>query len=73
MSDNQPDGGGPAYHSHPDSTYAGMTLRDWFAGLALQGEWSVPYTECGLPDSEMQHRAKVYYRMADAMLKVRSS
>ena len=38
---NQPDGG-PAFPTHPDSPaspagYLGMSLRDWFAGMVLQG------------------------------------
>jgi hypothetical protein len=34
MSDSIDDGG-PAFPSHPDSSYAGMTLRDWYIGQAL--------------------------------------
>ncbi len=31
----QIDDGGPAFPSHPDSAYAGMTLLDWYVGRVL--------------------------------------
>lgn len=62
--------GGPAY---PTQGYEGLTLRDYFAGQAMQG-WLASY-----PESE-QHPvathsenmvAELSYMMADAMLKAR--
>ena len=62
--------GGPAFprngQDHLD-TQDGMSLRDWFAGQALNkgvvnGDW----------DSSIQWRAKSAYEMADAMLAARS-
>ncbi|WP_117075316.1 hypothetical protein [Klebsiella pneumoniae] len=62
--------GGPAY---PTQGYEGLTLRDYFAGQAMQG-WLASY-----PESE-QHPVATYsenrvaelsYLMADAMLKAR--
>lgn len=60
-----------ARHFHgdafPRSTAAhGMTLRDWFAGKALQGFLSDP-TMDGTPEDY----ADSAYRFADAMLKAR--
>ncbi|HHZ9278213.1 TPA: hypothetical protein ACWMI5_002736 [Klebsiella pneumoniae] len=62
--------GGPAY---PTQGYEGLTLRDYFAGQAMQG-WLASY-----PESEQHpvatHRenmvAELSYLMADAMLKAR--
>ncbi|HBQ5641996.1 TPA: hypothetical protein L7572_002044 [Klebsiella variicola] len=62
--------GGPAY---PTQGYEGLTLRDYFAGQAMQG-WLASYQE-----SEQHpvatHRenmvAELSYLMADAMLKAR--
>jgi hypothetical protein len=66
-------GGGPAFPLHPsirpalDTDVCGMTLRDWFAGKALQGAtirgWS--------PGVSMDAVAKQCYELADAMLKER--
>jgi hypothetical protein len=49
-----------------------MTLRDHFAGLAMQALVSLP--DVALPDVDMSHDACANwaYRQADAMLKERS-
>lgn len=44
--------------------YRGMSLRDHFAGLAMQGMWAHP-DNCGLIDYQMAERA---YHMADIMI-----
>ncbi|WP_274787532.1 hypothetical protein [Klebsiella pneumoniae] len=62
--------GGPVY---PTQGYEGLTLRDYFAGQAMQG-WLASY-----PESDQHpvatHRenmvAELSYLMADAMLKAR--
>ena len=65
------DTGGPAF---PTKNYAaiqplaegyseGMTLRDWFAGKAMQG-----LMDAAMPMPEI---AQAAYQMADAMLKER--
>jgi hypothetical protein len=54
--------GGPAFPMHPNSWEYGMTLRDWFAGQALEG-LSYHYTA--------KDAVKLAYEMADAMLKAR--
>ena len=46
--------------------YAGMTLRDWFAGQAMQGDWAV-----GNAEENLSEAATRYYKMADAMLSQR--
>ncbi|MBQ0339655.1 hypothetical protein J9236_00170 [Providencia rettgeri] len=51
-------------------------LRDKFAMAAMQGDWSAQDGEVGyyvdnIPDDGLIKRAELYYRMADAMLKVR--
>ncbi len=50
------------------NTSEGMTLRDWFAGMALQGT---------LADSELtgDHETFAYdaYKFADAMMKAREA
>jgi hypothetical protein len=46
----------------------GMTLRDWFAGQAMQGFIACPDTQ-----GEPEGIATWCYQMADAMLKARES
>lgn len=57
----------PAYPSFSSEGYTiqeGMTLRDWFAGMALQGLVMNAYTiDDGI--------AKTAYEQADAMMKAR--
>jgi len=53
---------GMRHYSEP-----GMTLRDWFAGMALQGLLN----RGGL--SSMEEAAKLSYKQADAMLKAREA
>ena len=70
--------GGPAFPLQsigPDFApgYAGMTLRDYFAAKAMQGDWAAQGVACGMfvPDSDDElfaRSARMYYRMADAML-----
>ena len=60
--------GGPAFPINANESadrciYTGMTLRDWFAGMALQG--MAPHI-----DDEVK-AARWCYEMADAMLKER--
>lgn len=48
----------------------GMTLRDWFAGMAMQADVSrVGYYQT---DEHMLRAAKTAYAMADAMLKAQT-
>lgn len=62
--------GGPAFpseHSSNSPAPNGMTLRDYFAGKSITG------TLCGggFNDQERLERAKLAYKMADAMLEAR--
>ena len=60
--------GGPAFPINANESadrciYTGMTLRDWFAGMSLQG--MAPHI-----DDEVK-AARWCYEMADAMLEER--
>ena len=50
----------------------GMTLRDYFAAKAMQGDIARDEIYVGtLQDEELLGAARVYYRVADSMLKAR--
>lgn len=54
----------------------GMSIRDWFAGQALAGEFAAQNEMTGeitnnTSDEWMLDRAKTLYRMADAMIAAR--
>lgn len=54
----------------------GMTLRDYFAAKAMQGDWSCQSGDSGyfidcVNDEAIDKSAELYYRMADAMLRAR--
>ncbi|WP_421565600.1 hypothetical protein [Ochrobactrum sp. EDr1-4] len=62
-------------HGYPISS-AGMTLRDYFAAKALDGDLASQSETVGMfenntPDSFLVDRAKFYYRFADAMITAR--
>ena len=62
--------GGPAYpvvRGKHDVLSRGMTLLDWFAGMALQGLISVPEDGAIHPPTD----AKTAFELADAMIKER--
>lgn len=61
------DDGGPAFPNNDQNgcAFAGMTLRDWFAGQALAGMLDRAY---GIPVFTIAKRS---YELADAMLDVR--
>ncbi len=71
MSTQQINDGGTAFPSSqygfvaPDGHTSGMSLRDWFAGMALQAmlsDWVF---------GENEPQAQVAYKMADAMIEAR--
>jgi hypothetical protein len=69
--------GGPAFphrELNSDGLYefsAGMTLRDWFAGLAMQGALATGYKE-GAGRMDWHYMLSTgAYQIADAMLKAR--
>lgn len=51
------------------------TLRDYFAAKAMQGDWTNQNSDVGYfancNDEQLVNAAKIYYRMADAMLRAR--
>ncbi|MHD0616766.1 hypothetical protein ACY19I_12745 [Morganella morganii] len=52
----------------------GMSLRDYFAAKAMQGDWASQSEDHNLArytDDALDKQAKIYYRMADAMLRAR--
>ena len=65
--------GGPAFPVQDASTWQahGMTLRDYFAAKAMQGDVS----RCGYygRDDLTLRQAENAYKMADAMLKARDA
>jgi uncharacterized protein YodC (DUF2158 family) len=64
------DDGGPAFPVSQFSTEHGMTLRDWFAGMALQGILAHPGIEPD--DANRNGSSELAYEFADAMLKART-
>ena len=78
-----PTDGGPAFplHAHDwhkevsDRGYVnhdftmGMSLRDYLAAKAMQGDWAAEVA--GANGETMEDSARRYYKMADAMLKAR--
>lgn len=67
------DSGGPAfpYFGYTGwSTSYGMTLRDYFAAKAMQGDWALG--SAGAGDDGFVSDARRYYKMADAMLAERN-
>ncbi len=52
---------------------AGMTLRDWFAGMALQGILSRGRATIGEMLTETPNVADAAYELADAMIEARKS
>lgn len=69
MSNERKDGGPafPTYVAANSNAKSGMTLRDHFAGLAMQGM----ATSFGWQGGPFDKVARDAYGMADAMLKVR--
>jgi hypothetical protein len=57
--------GGPAFSSDPGMTYGGMTLRDWFAGQAMQGMLSAS------ENYQTRELARYAFDVADTMLSQR--
>ncbi len=71
-----PDERDRAYIKARAEAVCGATLRDYFAAKAMQGDWAAQGAACGMfvPDSDddlFARSARMYYRMADAMLAAR--
>ena len=76
---NRTDTGGPAfpcdltaYDEEVVENFQGMTLRDYFAGKAMQGMISANGDSNGYLEYEEETVAANAYKLADAMLKARS-
>lgn len=67
--------GHPIYRTVKFMAYTpGMTLRDWFAGMALQGMMSNGFMpRAAKNELDEWNWAQASYRLADAMLKERES
>lgn len=61
--------GGPAFPVPADRVFRGMSLRDHFAGLAMQG---AVVNHVGANGFTFDGRAEWAYMQADAMIKARS-
>ena len=67
---------GPAFLQVITGWCPGMSLCDYFAAKAMQGDWAAQNEEGGYyPNSAdmefLVKRAELYYRMADAMIEAR--
>lgn len=75
------DDGGSAFPSHGsmgEVASEGMSIRDYFAGQALAGEFAAQNEYTGAysdstSDMVIRDRANLIYRMADAMLAARKA
>ncbi|SAL20128.1 hypothetical protein AWB70_01009 [Caballeronia cordobensis] len=56
----------------PGNSNYGMSLRDYFAGQALAGDVADEALPSDASSALLEERAQLYYRLADAMLKVRA-
>lgn len=75
--------GGPAFPvvAEQDVIEMGMTLRDYFAAKAMQGELSamvdpdgkISGLDISIPDESLSRLTKHWFRIADAMLKAREA
>jgi hypothetical protein len=75
------DNGGPAFPEQNIMAYGnmmkaettpGMTLRDWFAGQVLAGQWTLRESEAAhIEQPTATNMAASAYRIADAMLAAR--
>lgn len=66
--------GGPAFPGKVlNTSFAGMTLRDYFAAQVMHGDWACQGDKAGndIENDSLKMRADVYYRMAEAMLEAR--
>lgn len=67
---------GPSFsrNGYPDGHSMGMTLRDWFAGQAMQGLWVAYNRDWSNPnDYQINAIAANAYMVADAMLAARET
>lgn len=70
----------PAFPCQPNANHTGMTLRDWFAGLVIQGLLSDHQESVNLTKMGVQNgidpgllTANAAYRIADFMIEARDN
>ena len=75
MSNQQINDGGPAFPLNDPLKSTGMTIRDYLAAAALQGNRAGQSIDVGYYDGEdaWNKAAKDAYKAADAMLKAREA
>ncbi|SAL64295.1 hypothetical protein AWB71_03731 [Caballeronia peredens] len=56
----------------PGNSNYGMSLRDYFAGQALAGDMANDALPHNASPALLEERAQLYYRLADAMLRIRA-
>ncbi|SAK64768.1 hypothetical protein AWB77_02413 [Caballeronia fortuita] len=56
----------------PGTSNYGMSLRDYFAGQAMAADFADAAIPNDASSALLEARAQLYYRLADAMLKVRA-
>jgi hypothetical protein len=59
-------------YAFPSEVDFGMTLRDWFAGMTLQGILANPESLRAKPPLTNAEFAEAAYKAADAMMKARA-
>ena len=70
------DDGVPAFPTPPGQQFNdGMSLRNYIAIQAMQGDWSAQREYTGewtieVSEKNLLNKARLYYRVADAMIKV---
>jgi hypothetical protein len=63
--------GGSAFPATSPVRYDGMSLRDWFAGMAMQGAVAYVNEHEDHYDQSLANTAITSYKIADAMLAAR--
>lgn len=65
----------PLAFPHPSGAQGcdGMTLRDWFAGQALESAWATAMEFSRAPEAPENFAARQAYAIADAMLAEREN
>lgn len=64
----------PCYSSETENHESGLTKREYFAAMALNGDFASQGSYCGefknsVPDDLIEKRVILYLRFADAIIK----
>lgn len=71
MSSSNQNDGGPAFPL-TRADFKDMSLRDWFAGMALQGMLASTFMKGDIDEYKPDSRANHAYQLADAMIAERN-